>query len=57
MAPSALDHARGSVCVQLMWQEIKAFFPDGALKLERTLCIVKPDAIANLAGLPQSFTD
>ena len=37
------------------WQEIKAFFPDGALKLERTLCIVKPDAIANLAGFRQKL--
>ncbi|CAE7312691.1 AK1 [Symbiodinium sp. CCMP2592] len=32
-------------------KEIKAFFPDGALKLERTLCIVKPDAIANLVAI------
>ena len=28
-----------------MWEEIKAVFPEGSLKLERTLCLVKPDAI------------
>lgn len=26
-------------------EEIKTVFPEGSLKLERTLCLVKPDAI------------
>mmetsp|Transcript_8490 Transcript_8490/g.20114 ORF Transcript_8490/g.20114 Transcript_8490/m.20114 type:complete len:1467 (+) Transcript_8490:60-4460(+) len=42
-------HASSSM--DLADKEIKAFFPDGALKLERTLCIVKPDAVASLVEI------
>jgi len=31
--------------------EIAALFPDGTLNVQRTLCIVKPDAIANLMAI------
>lgn len=40
-----------SINMEAADKEIKAFFPDGALKLERTLCMVKPDAIANLVAI------
>ncbi|CAK9030418.1 Adenylate kinase isoenzyme 1 (AK 1) (ATP-AMP transphosphorylase 1) (ATP:AMP phosphotransferase) (Adenylate monophosphate kinase) (Myokinase) [Durusdinium trenchii] len=32
-------------------QEIKSVFPTGSLKLERTLCIVKPDAINHVVAV------
>jgi len=32
-------------------KEIAAVFPEGTLKMQRTLCIVKPDAIANLLAI------
>ena len=34
-----------------MIEEIKAIFPEGSLKLERTLCIVKPDAMSHVTAI------
>lgn len=40
-----------SVDMESADKEIKAVFPEGSLKLERTLCLVKPDAINHVVAI------
>eukprot|EP00437_Effrenium_voratum_P048713 CAMPEP_0181525952 /NCGR_PEP_ID=MMETSP1110-20121109/69233_1 /TAXON_ID=174948 /ORGANISM="Symbiodinium sp., Strain CCMP421" /LENGTH=1445 /DNA_ID=CAMNT_0023656773 /DNA_START=54 /DNA_END=4392 /DNA_ORIENTATION=- len=47
---STSNAIHASVDMEAADQEVKAVFP-GSLKLERTLCIVKPDAISNLVAI------
>lgn len=41
----------GSPTMEAAEKEIKAFFPEGSLKLERTLCLVKPHAMPDLLAI------
>ena len=38
-------------------RELGIFFPPGELKMERTLCLVKPDAVGDLVAIKQKITD
>eukprot|EP00440_Ansanella_granifera_P026489 gb/GFBE01028772.1/.p1 GENE.gb/GFBE01028772.1/~~gb/GFBE01028772.1/.p1 ORF type:complete len:586 (+),score=181.62 gb/GFBE01028772.1/:1-1758(+) len=48
---SASNAVHASLDMECAEKELKALFPTGTLQLQRTLCIVKPDSIANLVAI------
>jgi nucleoside-diphosphate kinase len=48
---SAMNAVHASVSAEMVEKELRAFFPEGTLKMQRTLCIIKPDGMPNLLNI------
>lgn len=48
---STSNAIHASVTLETSEKELEAFFPPGTLQLQRTLCVVKPDAINDLVAI------
>jgi adenylate kinase family enzyme/nucleoside diphosphate kinase len=52
-----LNAVHASISAEAAEKELGTFFPDGFLKMQRTLCIIKPDGMENLFKIRAEIED